>query len=85
MAQHSEIDWEKPIQFKNGESCELIETNADGWKQWGARADGTYPTRCIKRHNARVPEAAHWYIHEDGKTNWPEAKGYYIINVPETI
>jgi len=79
------VDWDKPIQFENGEPCELRETNLDGWKQWGAREDGAYPTRNV--HRLGMDEstqagmmAAHWYMHEDGKSNWP---GYNVINIPD--
>ncbi len=78
------IDWTKPIQFKNGTACKLIETNLDGWKQWGSRLDGTYPTRCI--HRLDLPEgspSAYWFVHEDGKTKWPAKYGYDIVNVEE--
>ncbi len=77
------VDWDKPIQFKNGEACELTETNPEGWKQWGLRSDGAYPTRCIKRSGEMPIEAMYWYIHEDGITNWPEDHGYDVINIPE--
>lgn len=79
------IDWSKPIQFENGEPCELQDTKPDGWTQWGAREDGTYPTREV--HRLGIDESslggamsAHWFMHEDGKSNHP---GFNVINVPE--
>jgi hypothetical protein len=77
------VDWTKPIQFNNGEGCELVATNLEGWKQWGHRDDGVYPTRCIKRYGEMPVEAQCWYIYEDGTTNWPINFGYYLINIPE--
>ena len=77
------VDWTKPIQFKNGEKCELVETNPEGWKQWAPRADGTYPTRLIVRSDYLPSEAAYWHVHEDGITNWPEEVGYIVINISE--
>ncbi len=76
------IDWSKPIQFENGEQCELVETNLEGWKQWGPRADGAYPTRQIHRLNQDESTmggmmSAYWFMHEDGKSNWP---GMNVIN-----
>jgi hypothetical protein len=79
------LDWTKPIQFENGEPCELLATNADGWKQWGSREDGSYPTRHI--HRLDIDEStmggamsAYWFMHEDGKSNWP---GYNVVNTSE--
>jgi hypothetical protein len=77
------VDWTKPIQFKNGEKCELIETKPEGWEDRVPRPDGTYPTRLIVRSSHMAAEAAYWHVHEDGITNWPEEQGYYIINIPE--
>jgi len=31
----------------NGEPSQLVKTCAEGWIQWRARADGSYPTRMI--------------------------------------
>ena len=76
------LDWTKPIQFENGERCELVRTNHDGWKQWGPRTDGSYPTREI--HRLGIDEStqgglmsAYWFVHEDGNSNSP---GYNIVN-----
>ena len=81
------VDWTKPIQFENGEACELVETRPEGWTQWGNRTDGSYPTRCI--HRLGIDESttggamsAYWFVHEDGKTNSPPKWGYNIINKP---
>lgn len=79
------VDWTKPIQLANGDPCELVETNPDGWKYFGARADGCYPTRRI--HLLGFDEttqggamAACWYVHEDGKTDWPQSLGFDVVN-----
>ncbi|MDB5265027.1 MAG: hypothetical protein JWN64_598 [Parcubacteria group bacterium] len=79
------VDWCKPIRFENGEPCELQRTNPDGWKQWGTREDGAYPTREI--HRLGIDEStlggamsAHWFVHEDGEIHWP---GYNVVNIPE--
>ena len=76
------VDWTKPIQFKNGEGCELVQTKHDGWRQFRPRPDGAYPTRCILRHGIEQAEAAYWHVHEDGVTSWPEERGYQVINTP---
>jgi hypothetical protein len=77
------VDWNKPIQFENGEPCELVETRLEGWTQWGARKDGLYPTRRI--HRLGIDEStmggamsAYWFMHEDGKSNW---SGMNVVNV----
>ena len=79
------VDWNKPIQFENGEPCVLVETNFAGWKQWGPRADGSFPTRQI--HRLGIDESttgglmsAYWFMHEDGKSN---AAGYNVVNKPD--
>lgn len=79
------VDWTKPIQFENGEPCELVGTRLAGWKQWGTREDGSYPTRTI--HRLGLDEstmgghmAAYWYVYEDGKSDWPANSGYRVIN-----
>jgi len=79
------VDWSKPIQFANGEPCELLETRPEGWRQWGPRADGSYPTREIHRLGIDESthgglESAYWFMHEDGKAGVPE---YDVINKPE--
>lgn len=79
------VDWTRPIQFENGEQCELIETRPEGWTQWGARADGSYPTRHIRRLGVDESSpgglaSTHWYVHEDGKVSWPNESGYNIVN-----
>lgn len=81
------LDWAKPIQFENGQPCRLLETNANGWRQWGARKDGSYPTRMI--HRLGIDEtstggamSAYWWMHEDGKSNWP---GYNVVNKPKPV
>lgn len=76
------INWDKPIQFENGEPCHLLKTRPEGWRQWGARADGAYPTRMIQRDNMDTSTtggamSALWFMHEDGKSNWP---GFNVIN-----
>ncbi len=81
------IDWSKPIQHENGGLAVLVRTRPEGWRQWGARADGAYPTRMI--HRLGIDEAtiggvmtAYWFVHEDGKT---EQEGYDIMNRPESL
>ncbi len=76
------LDWSKPIQFENGEQCELVRTNPEGWKQWGPRPDGSYPTREV--HRLGMDESTHggfmsayWFMHEDGKSRVP---GYNVVN-----
>jgi hypothetical protein len=82
------VDWTKPIQFRNGESCELVETRPEGWTQWGSRKDGAYPTRHI--HRLGIDESstggimsAHWFMHEDGKGPSLGGDSYDVINVLE--
>ena len=85
------VDWTKPIQFKNGEACELTGTNPEGWTQFGARPDGAYPTREIHRLNIDESStgglmSAYWHVHEDGQpssSSIAELLGYEIINIPE--
>jgi hypothetical protein len=82
------LDWSKPIQFQNGELCELIETRPEGYSQFLPRSDGTYPTRLI--HRVEIDQqsiaglmSSYWYVHEDGKCNEDsigKAAGYNIIN-----
>lgn len=79
------IDWDKPIQLEDGQECLLLETNPEGWTQWGARSDGAYPTRCIHRVGEDISTpaghiASRWWVHEDGVTGWP---GLNVINVPD--
>ena len=79
------VDWSKPIQFKNGERCELIRTNPNGWRQWGPRTDGAYPTREVRRLEVDDSSeggkiASRWYVYEDGNSDWPDRFGYSIIN-----
>ncbi len=75
------VDWTKPIRFENGEECELFETNPDGWKQWGSRPDGTFPTRSIRRLGVKEGSySRYWFVHEDGKTRWPAEYGFNIVN-----
>lgn len=65
------LDWSKPIQFENGEPCELIETAPDG--------TGNFPDRTRIVHRIGVEGMpALWWFKEDGKSNWP---GYNIVNV----
>jgi hypothetical protein len=80
------LDWAKPIQFENGEPCELIETNLEGYKQWGKGPEGLYPTRMI--HRLGLDEsttagimAAHWFVYEDGQAP-ALLPTYKIINIP---
>jgi hypothetical protein len=76
------LDWDKPIQFENGQSCHLLETRPEGWTQWGARKDGSYPTRMIQRDDIDASTiggamSALWFMYEDGKSNWP---GMNVVN-----
>lgn len=66
------LDWAKPVQFENGESCELIGTYEKGYP--------LFPncTRCVKRIGVTIAEASTWFFAEDGKSNHD---GYNIINV----
>ena len=53
----------------NGEPCELVKTCAEGWIQWGARADGSYPTRMIHRlgiddSSMGGAMSAYWFMHD---------------------
>lgn len=85
------VDWTKPIQFKNGGGCELVETNPEGWKQWGSRPDGAFPTRHIRRlgideSSAGGAMSAHWYVFEDGASHagsLGKELGFDIVNVAE--
>lgn len=77
------LDWDKPIQFENGEPCHLVETCPEGFKQFGKRkSDDTYPTRMILRDNVEQPMAAIWFMHEDGKGS---SAGYSVINKPDPV
>jgi hypothetical protein len=64
------LDWTKPIEFENGEPCELIETCLEGF--------GQFPdcTRVIRRIGVDGITNT-WFVREDGKTHWP---GYNVIN-----
>src|SRR3989344_6559598 len=73
------LDWTKPIQFENGEPCELIETHPNGTPN--------YPdcTRIIRRTGVDTSTqgglmSSIWWMKEDGKSNAP---GFNVINVPE--
>lgn len=77
------VDWTKPIQFENGQPCEIIASKPEGWTQWGARADGLYPTRMIHRNGVEHIQASTWFMHEDGVSTWPKEQGYTVINIPE--
>lgn len=78
------LDWDKPIQLRYGQLCELIETRMEGWRQWGPRAsDGAYPTRMIHRlgHDESTQGGlmtAYWFMHEDGKSGFGEA--FDVVN-----
>lgn len=79
------LDWDKPIQFENGDACELVTTRPDGFNQFGPRKDGSYPTRQIRRIGVDVSTmgglmSAYWFMHEDGKSNWP---GFNVVNIPD--
>ncbi len=77
------VDWSKPIQFKNGERCELKSTKPEGWALEKAREDGQKPTRRIQRLDATPPFKVFGHAYEDGTTDWPEDHGYTVINEPE--
>lgn len=78
------LDWTKPIQFQNGEECELVETRPDGFRQWSPREDGVYLTRLIHllgRDESTLGRmmCSYWYYYEDGKAP-PSMPGYDIVN-----
>ncbi len=69
-------DWTKPIAFANGDPCELIETIEKGSCQFPEA------TRIVRRIGVDVPEAAIWFMSEDGRTGWDRAAGMFIVNAP---
>src|SRR6266576_4097566 len=69
------LDWDKPIQFENGEPCHLLETRPGGFEQFRDR------TRLIQRDGVEGITAL-WFMPEDGKSTWP---GFNVVNVPERM
>jgi len=70
------LDWNKPIQFQNGERCELIETWPNGSPNFPDR------TRIVRRLDVDTSTtgglmSSVWWFKEDGKSGWP---GYNIVN-----
>ncbi len=79
------VDWAKPLQFENGQECVLVDTRLEGWTQWGARADGAYPTRHIRRLGIDESTmagvvSANWFVYEDGVSSCFLGEGFNIIN-----
>ena len=71
------VDWSKPIQFVNGEPCELSGTYEYGYP--------LFPdcTRCVKRIGVEPIEAAYWFFPESGQCkdgSLSKKGGYDIIN-----
>lgn len=69
------LDWDKPIEFENGEPCVLISTHPEG--------SPNFPncTRVVHRTAEENVYVAIWWYKEDGKSNWP---GYNIVNIEGT-
>jgi len=67
------LDWTKPIQFENGDPCELIETWPDG------NPNFRDATRVVRRPLETNLFRSVWWFKEDGKSHW---SGYSIINAP---
>ncbi len=72
-----ELDWSKPIQFEDGEPCELREILDPSTAQFGR----------LKIYLVFRPEAENiftslWWMEKDGKSGFP---GKSIINKPEIV
>lgn len=72
------IDWTRPIQFENGERCELEEIWPDGTPNFSNK------THIIRRLDVDTSTMAGamssvWWVTEDGLSGSP---GYCIVNVP---
>lgn len=70
------LDWDRPIQFENGEPVELIETWLNGSPNFPDK------TRIVRRAGVDTSTesglmSSIWWFAEDGKSRWP---GYNIVN-----
>lgn len=73
------VDWSKPIQFENGEPCELIDTYSEGYLLFPGC------TRCVGYPGVKPNEASFWFFPEDGKCRpGNEKDGYSVINQANT-
>lgn len=72
------LDWTKPIQFKNGEPCELVGVMPNG-TQFGKDI-----THIINRIGVTPIEAATWFYPASGECkegSSTKEMGYDIVNV----
>lgn len=72
------LDWTRPIVFANGQPCELIHTAPEGVTNFLPQK----LTRVIRRIGVEPIAAATWFMSEDGKSNWADEEGYYVVNQP---
>jgi len=67
------LNWDKPIQFENGEPAKLIETWLNGTPNFPEY------TRIVHRLNEPYhSQGSLWWFKEDGKSQTP---GYNLVNI----